>query len=90
MNDDQAHIGPFKFDFIFFNHLDLLGVNAVIIGQFLIFPGAIGNFAFLSTDIIKTVIKESVGIYGIFPQEITQILFGRIVGRRQVFCKKYF
>ncbi len=90
MNKDQTHISALEAYFVGFHPLDLDGIDAISLGQFLISAGLIIQAAFIRIYVVETVIKIPVGRKGIFFQKIMQVPFRVVIRCREVLGEKDF
>ena len=88
MNQYQAHIGLLKLDLVFFDNLDLDGINPIVFRQFLVLSGLLAYVALFRAHIIEMVVKIFVGIDGIFLQEVVKIPLRIVMRGRKILCEK--
>jgi hypothetical protein len=79
-----------KFNLIVVDDLDLNGLDAVVVGHFLVFAGVVGEFALIDTDIVKSIIEKFIAADGIFFEQVMKVALGVVVGWWKVFGKKDF
>jgi hypothetical protein len=88
VNQHQAHVGSLELDLIFFENLNLNGMNTVVLSAFLVLLGFLADVPFLGADITEAVVKIIVGINGIFFQKVMEIPLGVVVGSGKVLGEK--